>query len=309
MRQEAEQTIFDYEETEEKVSSASYVGPGAAKTAIDIYGGEAVRYSIMTREEEFEIASRYRATKDPALANRLVTANLRFVMKIAFEYRHYGFDMLDLIQEGNIGLVKAVEKFDPDRGHRLLSYAVWWIRAGIQEYILTHWSLVKMGTTRFQRRLFSNLRSHGKAVQRRREALEAGVTEEEVLARITGGTVDEVIEMQNRMQRRDVYLGTPTGEDGTSTMIDMIPDGGSSPEELFEGEEVSAIQGMALKRAMKVLSDREGRIIRRRHLIEEPDTLQTLGDDFGMSKERVRQIEKRALSRIENELTEAGLRI
>lgn len=280
-----------------------------SRDALEDYYRQISRIPLLSRKDEFKIASKLRKTGDPALARKLVEANLRFVVKTAFKHTGYGFDVLDLIQEGNIGLMKATEKFNPERGYRFISYAVWQIRARIFEYILNNWSLVKIGTTQFQRRLFNSLRSGKQAARRRLESLETGVSEVSILARVARGTVEEVREACDRFGQKEVSLDVPVGgsDDGSLKMIEVIEDEEALPmDELLERGEVSTAREDVMAKAMSVLSDREREIITRRHLNDDPETLKELGRDFGISKERIRQLEVKALSKIKEAIEDGG---
>jgi len=254
---------------------------------------------MLTADEEMEVALRFRETGDRSLSDRLVSANLRFVIKVALDYRNYGFPVSDLIQEGNLGLVRAVKSFDPDKGYRLISYAVWWIKAYIQEFILRNWSLVKIGTTQLQRRLFNHMQS-----ARKRLKLLVGTTSDqerrEVLAKSVGGSVRDVEDMERRMYGRDLSIDLPhnNDEDSAMSLHDRLASGESNAEELLTLEEGQKTRATALQKAMKRLSDRERHIVQARHLGEENLTLRELGEELGISKERVRQLEARALGTI-----------
>ncbi len=253
------------------------------------------RQQMMKPEEELEVARRWRDTGSQRYADRLVSANLRFVIKIALEYRNYGFPMPDLIQEGNVGLVRSVQSFDPDRGFRLISYGVWWIRAYIQEYILRNWSLVKMGTTQLQRRLFNHLQSSQKRLDQRLSEDDEQHRRARV-AKAVGGTVRDVEDMEHRLHSRDLSLDrTFSNDDGGTTLQDSLPGEGPDAEAMLEECQVIHLQNRELNRALNQLNHRERHILERRHLTEQSVTLRELGEQLGVSKERVRQLESRAL--------------
>jgi RNA polymerase sigma-32 factor len=264
------------------------------------------REEMMSAEQEAEVAREWLRTGRQRLADRLVNANLRFVIKIALEYRNYGFPLLDLIQEGNVGLVRAVKSYDPDKGYRLISYGVWWIRAFIQEYILKNWSLVKIGTTQLQRRLFNNLQSSQKRLQR---LVEAGGQEEgsrEALARSVGGTVADVEEMERRLAGRDLSLDLSYGDEGSSySFHDRLADEGCDAESLLAEEQYRHVRNRELRRALEQLEERERFILVARRLQDDAVTLRELGDRLGISKERVRQLENRAVESLRNCLAKA----
>jgi RNA polymerase sigma-32 factor len=279
----------------------------ADTSTISIYYKDVSRVPLLTADEEIEIATRYQETKSSRYADRLVEANLRFVIKVALDYKNYGFPLMDLVQEGNMGLLKAVQRFDPNRGFRLISYGVWWIRAHIQEYILKNWSLVKIGTTQLQRRLFNNLQS----TQKRLERLIKSDSEDErteLLAKEVGGTVKDVLEMQQRLSNRDASLDAPsgTGENDGYTLLDRLPldKGRTDVEAAVADEELRKILSGHLADAVSELADREKTIVMQRHLNEEPRTLKELGEHFGVSKERIRQLEERAMRQLREKMAD-----
>ncbi len=264
---------------------------------------------MLSADAELEVATRFRETGDRHEANRLVTANLRFVVKIAREYENYGFPLLDLVQEGNVGLLQAVDHFDPTRGFRLISYGVWWIRAAIQEYILRNWSLVKIGTTQIQRRLFSTLQSSRKQLQR----LLAAENEEErvrLLAAEVGGTIADVEDMQRRITGRDASLDAPSNphHPAGAPRMDRLgaPSDRTDVETMVAQEELRRQLSDRLAAGIKELPPREQTIVARRHLTDTPETLSTLGVRYGVSKERIRQLEGRALRLLRVSMTGQG---
>lgn len=260
------------------------------------------RLEMMSPKDELEVARQWRLTGDRRCADKLVSANLRFVIKIALEYRNYGFSIVDLVQEGNLGLVRAVQSYDPDRGFRLISYAVWWIRAYIQEYILKHWSLVKIGTTQLQRRLFNHMQSSQKRL-RRMMTEEEEQRAREKLAAAVGGTVRDVEEMERRLQGRDVSLDTPLSSQDSESQFSMherLAAAGPSSDEILVEREQAELMSKAVKNALDLLEERERMIVVSRHLADEQMTLRELGERLGISKERVRQIEDRALKTLKS---------
>ena len=278
---------------------------GADTSTISIYYKDVSRVPLLTAEEEIEIATRYQETKSARYADRLVEANLRFVIKVALDYKNYGFPLMDLVQEGNMGLLKAVQRFDPNRGFRLISYGVWWIRAHIQEYILKNWSLVKIGTTQLQRRLFNNLQSTQKRLARLVQS-DSETERTELLAKEVGGTVRDVLEMQQRLSNRDASLDAPTGtgDNDGYTLLDRLPldKGRTDVESAVADEELRGILSDHLADAVSELADREKTIVMQRHLNEEPRTLKELGEHFGVSKERIRQLEERAMRQLRDKM-------
>jgi RNA polymerase sigma-32 factor len=273
-------------------------------SSLELYLSEINRFPLLTVEEEQSLARHFRQEGDTRAAHRLVTANLRFVVKVAYEYRSYGFKMADLIQEGNIGLMKAVQKFDPDKGIRLISYAVWWIRAYIQNYILKSWSLVKLGTTQAQRKLFFSLARTKRELDK--ASMEHGIDSDaqdagKVAKRLRVKPA-EVREMEQRMEGRDLSLDAPMGEDGSTTHVDFVADrSASQDEELSDAQEQRVVQGR-VGEALARLDQRERYIIEQRVMSDRPMTLKELGDHFGFSRERARQLEIRAKEKLKEQL-------
>lgn len=255
------------------------------------------QYALLTPEEEHELAIAWRRRGDARAAARLVTANLRFVVKIAFEYRTYGMRLLDLIQEGNLGLLVAVDRFDPDRGVRLTTYAVWWIRAYIQEHIRRQWSMVRFGTTRAEQRCFYRLR-------RERQRLErgGGAADPAKLAAALGVRTEDLQAIESRITRRDVSLDDPAWLDTEETRGDRIADDRPGPESAVAELELQERARAEIAEAMVELDPRERHIIQRRYLNRRPATLKELGESFGISRERVRQLEARAKAKMKMRL-------
>jgi RNA polymerase sigma-32 factor len=274
-----------------------------ASSTLDQYLREINRVALLTVEEERRLAREFRDQGDKRAGHRLVEANLRFVVKVAFEYRSYGLRMADLIQEGNIGLMKAVQKFDPDKEIRLISYAVWWIRAYIQNHILKSWSLVKIGTTQAQRKLFFSLARTRHEIERLTPG--AGLDKEGIDVNLVAKKLrvrpSDVVEMQQRMEGRDLSLDAPVA-DGTSTHLEFTPsDGEPQDEELAQAEE-GALVSRRVSEAMARLDPRERHIVEARVMGEGKETLRDLGQHFGFSRERARQLEIRALEKLRREL-------
>jgi len=271
----------------------------AAPGSLSIYLAEINRHPLLTQPEEQKLARRFRKG-DLQSGHRLVTANLRFVVKVAYEYRSYGLRMPDLIQEGNIGLMKAVQKFDPDKGIRLISYAVWWIRAYVQNHILKSWSLVKLGTTQAQRKLFFSLARTRRELERF-GARDTAIPVEEIARRLRVKP-SEVREMEQRIGGRDLSLDAPVGEDGTTSHLDSLGSGAvGQDEEVAEREEAGLI-GARVQHALGRLDPRERFIVEQRVMNERPMTLKELGEHFGFSRERARQLEIRAKEKLKGEL-------
>jgi RNA polymerase sigma-32 factor len=269
-----------------------------AENGLSRYLEEIRRFPMLEPQEEFMLAKSWREHGDRDAAHRLVTSHLRLVAKIAMGYRGYGLPISEVISEGNVGLMQAVKRFEPDKGFRLATYAMWWIKAAIQEYILRSWSLVKMGTTANQKKLFFNLRKAKSKIS----ALEDGdlrPDQVQIIAKRLGVTEQDVIEM-NRRLGGDVSLNAPIREDGDSgEWQDWLVDDSSSQESRLVASEESDNRRKALGEALNVLNDRERRIFEARRLVDEPITLEELADEFGVSRERVRQIEVRAFEKIQ----------
>jgi RNA polymerase sigma-32 factor len=255
-------------------------------------------FSMLTLEEEQALTRAVAHDGDQQAAHRLITSHLRLVLKIAMQYRRYGLPMADIIAEGNIGLIKAVNKFEPERGFRLSTYAMWWIKASINEYILNSWSLVKIGTVSTQKRIFYNLRKLKAQLGAYDEAL---LTDEQAtqIAETLDVRKDDVHAMNGRLMARDGSLNTPMGEDGDAERVDLLVDDAPSQEETLSARQESNRSVALVRQAMEALNDRERFIITQRRLIDDPKTLESLGEHFSLSRERVRQIEARAMQKIE----------
>ena len=268
-----------------------------AEGGLSRYLEEIRRFPMLEPQEEYMLAKSWREHGDRTAAHRLVTSHLRLVAKIAMGYRGYGLPISEVISEGNVGLMQAVKRFEPEKGFRLATYAMWWIKAAIQEYILRSWSLVKMGTTANQKKLFFNLRKAKSKIS----ALEEGDLRPDqvsLIAKRLGVTERDVVEM-NRRLGGDVSLNAPIREDGDSgEWQDWLVDEGSSQEAQLVATEESDNRRKALGEALGVLNERERRIFEARRLVDEPITLEGLADEFGVSRERVRQIEARAFEKV-----------
>jgi len=259
------------------------------------YMREVKRTPLLTREEEFELATRLADDGDVEAAHRLVTANLRFVVKVAMEYRSYGMKTLDLVQEGNVGLMHAVRKFDPGRGYRLITYAVWWIRAYIQSYLLKGYSLVKLGTTQNQRKLFFKLPAANAELDAMHHGDLTTSEREEKLAELLNVPLKEVRSMQMRTAARDFSLDLTLDESSDATYMDMLPDDDAlGTESSVAAREVQEKLVVELAAAMEQLNEREREVIRLRYLDDNPPTLREVGASWGVSRERARQIEAAA---------------
>ncbi len=256
------------------------------------YIAEINRIPLLTPEEENELAWRYKKYNELATAHHLVTANLRFVVKIAGEYRGYRMRMMDLIQEGNMGLMRAVKKFDPERGYRLISYAVWWIRAYIQDYIIRSWSLVKVGTTQLQKKLFFKL---GKV----RGFLEGDELDTAEIKALTDSSDDDakVRDFCQRLNARDFSLDRSI-TDSDTTYLDLLADESDGQEELLLAQETEVNRRVMIDQALKHLTPREQEVIAGRFFAGVSKTLQDVGDELGITRERVRQLESNALKKL-----------
>ena len=256
------------------------------------------KFPLLTPEEELDLSRRWRDDEDTKAAHRLVTSHLRLVAKIAMGYRGYGLPLGELISEGNVGMMQAVRRFDPERGFRLATYAMWWIRAAIQEYILHSWSLVKMGTTAAQKKLFFNLRR----LKGQMQAIEEGDLKPEQVSKIAHAlavTEDEVVQMNRRLSAPDHSLNAPIQADGDGEWQDWLVDDAESQEtELADREELTGRQTL-LARALSTLNTRERHILTERRLKDEPTTLEDLSVQYNISRERVRQIEVRAFEKLQ----------
>jgi RNA polymerase sigma-32 factor len=269
-----------------------------AETGLSRYLEEIRRFPMLEPQEEYMLAKSWREHGDREAAHRLVTSHLRLVAKIAMGYRGYGLPISEVISEGNVGLMQAVKRFEPEKGFRLATYAMWWIKAAIQEYILRSWSLVKMGTTANQKKLFFNLRK----AKSRISALEEGDMRPDqvaTIARRLGVGEQDVVEM-NRRLGGDVSLNAPIRNDGdTGEWQDWLVDDRDNQEAILTESEELDNRRRALSDALSVLNDRERRIFEARRLVDEPITLEELADEFGVSRERVRQIEVRAFEKVQ----------
>lgn len=257
------------------------------------YMMEVRKYPLLTAEEEYELAVKYRETKDKVAAERLVTSNLRFVIKIASEYSKFGTRLIDLIQEGNVGLMNAVREFNPYKGVRLITYAVWWIRGYIREYLLKQYSMVKIGTTQAQKKLFYNLEKE----QRKLDALgeEDGVA---LISQRLGVTEKDVKLMQMRMSTSDMSLDQPLSHNSNSSFIDLQQGETVSPEEYIISQEDTERLKNHIDEILPQLNEKENYILQNRLLADDPKTLQEIGDRYSITRERTRQLEARVIKKL-----------
>jgi len=286
------------------VSSLSVMSPDGG---LSRYLTEIRKFPMLPKDEEFMLAQRWKEHQDSEAAHKMVTSHLRLVAKIAMGYRGYGLPIGEVISEGNVGLMQAVKKFEPDKGFRLATYAMWWIRASIQEYILRSWSLVKMGTTAAQKKLFFNLRKAKSQI----EAFQDGDLRPDQVSAIATklGVLDsEVISMNRRLSGPDASLNAPLRSDSESEWQDWLADDDQVSQEtvVAENEEKSLRMGL-LQEAMVELTDRERHILTERRLKDDPTTLEELATQYGVSRERVRQIEVRAFEKLQKTMREAAI--
>jgi RNA polymerase sigma-32 factor len=277
---------------------ANFLTVPAEGSSLSRYLEEIRRFPMLEPEEEFILAKRWQEQGDTEAAHRLVTSHLRLVAKIAMGYRGYGLPLNEIISEGNVGLMQAVKRFDPDRGFRLATYAMWWIRAAIQEYILHSWSLVKMGTTAAQKKLFFNLRK----LKGQMQAIDEGDLPPETVQAIAERldvTETEVIEMNRRLEGGDRSLNVPLRVDSDTDWQDWLVDEAASQETTLADADEFDHRMSLLHRAMAVLNERERHILTERRLKDEPTTLEELSGEYGISRERVRQIEVRAFEKLQ----------
>jgi RNA polymerase sigma-32 factor len=269
------------------------------------YLQEIRKFPLLEPEQEYMLAKRWVDHQDAGAAHQLVTSHLRLAAKIAMGYRGYGLPQAEVISEANVGLMQAVKRFDPEKGFRLATYAMWWIRASIQEYILRSWSLVKLGTTSAQKKLFFNLRKAKAKVG----ALEEGDLRPENVAQIAKDlsvTEDEVIDMNRRLSGSDASLNATVGSDGESATQwqDWLEDEDSDQAEAYEEKDELDARRALLVQAMAVLNDREKDVLMQRRLADDPVTLEELSESYGVSRERIRQIEVRAFEKLQARMRE-----
>jgi len=268
------------------------------------YFKEAWSYPVLEAKQELALAERWRDEGDVESAHALVTSHLRLVVKIAMGYRGYGLPVSDLVSEGNIGLMKAVKKFEPERGFRLSTYAMWWIKAAITEYVLRSWSMVKMGTVAAQKKLFFSLRRHKQRLGIHDNG-ELTPDQANRLSEDLNVKADEIVNMNRRLSAKDMSLNAPVSQDEGSTaeFQDQLEYEGASPEELLADGEERGLQHQLLQSAIKTLDVRERHIFIERRLKDNPVTLEELGQHYGISRERVRQLEVRAFDKVQKAMT------
>jgi len=270
------------------------------------YLNEIKAFPVLSAEEEYMLAKRFKEHGESNAAHKLVTSHLRLVAKIAMQYRGYGLPVADLISEGNLGLMKAVKKFEPDKGFRLSTYAMWWIKASVTEYILRSWSLVKMGTMAAQKKLFFSLRKAKRQLEIS-DMREIDPENAKVLSKQFGLSAADIVHMDRRMTARDLSLNAPMShEEDAMEFQDSLVDEGPSPEVMMGDREEAKVRNSLLKSALGELTDRERHIFVERRLRDEPVTLEELGKSYGISRERVRQLENRAFEKVERSIRAAA---
>ena len=269
---------------------------------LSIYLQEIKKFPILTADEEYMLAKRYKEYGDTEAAHKLVTSHLRLVAKIAMGYRGYGLPVTDLISEGNVGIMQAVKKFDPERGFRLATYAMWWIRAQIQEYVLHSWSLVKIGTTAAQKKLFFNL----KKLKNQLSSIDSGdlspENAREIATRLNVKEA-EVLDMNNRLFSGDQSLNIQVGDEGVSEWQDMLVDTNDTQDKIIANADELSYRKKIFEQAIEILNDREKEIIKLRKLKDKPVKLEELSKKFNISRERVRQIEEKAFEKLQKQVS------
>jgi RNA polymerase sigma-32 factor len=280
-------TIRIHKEGAISVSQSTSTSSGHTRGILNVYMSQAMRHDLLTRDQEQALAERYQQTGDTEAAQRLARANLRFVVKVAHRYSHFGARLDDLVQEGNLGLLEAIHRFDASRGFRLISYAVWWIKAYIQAYLMRNWSLVRIGTSQAQRRMFFKLRRlRAEMVTTRNGEIDRAELAERL-------SVDEsaIGAMEARLASRDASLDEPVDHDGPTTHVELIASHDPSPEAVVAKADTHKHLRKAVSQVAGQLDGREQDILERRLLSTRPDTLRTIGERHGVSRERIRQIE------------------
>ena len=278
-----------------------------SKNSLALYLAEINRFPMLDADKEYMLAKRYQETGDLNAAHELTTSHLRLAAKVALSFRHYGLALADLISEANIGLMQAIKKFNPDKGFRLATYAIWWIKASVSEFILKSWSLVKIGTVATQKRLFYNLH---KIKSRLGLYDETALNDEtaDKISKILGVSKKDVIEMEQRLSG-DSSLNTPLSNDSHTNRQDMLIDMNETAEEHIGNHQDLSLKKKLLAEALTTLSEREQEIVKSRFLTETPDTLENLGERFHISRERVRQIETKAFEKMTNYVKTAAQKL
>ncbi len=271
--------------------------------SLSVFMREMEKHPLLSKEEEHALAVRYYENEDLEAANKLVVSNLRFVVRIASEYRSYGFPMMDLVQEGSIGLMRAVQKFNPYKGYRLISYAVWWIRVRIQNHIMKFWSNVKIGTTQSQRKLFQRIEG-----AKRKLGITSSSMEDDDISRLAdhfGVKEEEISEMQVRASKRDLSLSErPAGDDSSATYGELLPDPSDNQEQVLGELGFDSLARENLREALEMLSERQKKVINERYFTEPPRKLHEIASDLEVSQERVRQIQAESIGKLRAHMAE-----
>ena len=271
--------------------------------SLSVFMREMEKHPLLSKEEEHALAVRYYENEDLEAANKLVVSNLRFVVRIASEYRSYGFPMMDLVQEGSIGLMRAVQKFNPYKGYKLISYAVWWIRVRIQNHIMKFWSNVKIGTTQSQRKLFQRIEG-----AKRKLGITAASMEDDDISRLAdhfGVNEKEISEMQVRASKRDLSLSErPAGDDSSTTYGELLPDPSDNQEQVLGELGFDSLARENLREALEMLSARQRKVINERFFCEPPRKLHEIATELGVSQERVRQIQAESIGKLRVHMAE-----
>ena len=271
--------------------------------SLSVFMREMEKHPLLSKEEEYALAVKYYENEDLEAANKLVVSNLRFVVRIASEYKSYGFPMMDLVQEGSIGLMRAVQKFNPYKGYRLISYAVWWIRVRIQNHIMKFWSNVKIGTTQSQRKLFQRIEG-----AKRKLGITAASMEDDDISRLAdhfGVKEEEISEMQVRASKRDISLSErPAGDDSSATYAELLPDPSDNQEQVLGELGFDSLARENLREALETLSERQKKVVNERYFSEPPRKLHEIARDLGVSQERVRQIQAESIGKLRGYMAE-----
>lgn len=278
----------------------------ASNASLPKYLAEINKFPMLDAEKEYMLAKRYQETGDVAAAHELTTSHLRLAAKVAISFRHYGLSLSDLISEANIGLMQAIKKFDPDKGFRLATYAIWWIKAAVSEFILKSWSLVKIGTVATQKRLFYNLHKIKSRLGLYGDSSLDDSTATQIATQL-GVNKKDVLEMEQRLAG-DSSLNATLSHDSTTNYQDMLTDNEISIEEKIGETQEMLLKKQLLKEALETLSEREKQIVQKRFLSDNPETLENLGLQFNISRERVRQIETKAYQKVEKAIRSAAAR-
>ena len=271
--------------------------------SLSVFMREMEKHPLLSKEEEYALAVRYYENEDLEAANKLVVSNLRFVVRIASEYRSYGFPMMDLVQEGSIGLMRAVKKFNPYKGYRIISYAVWWIRVRIQNHIMKFWSNVKIGTTQSQRKLFQRIEG-----AKRKLGIAAASMEDDDISRLAdhfGVKEEEISEMETRVSKRDLSLSErPAGDDSSATYGELLPDPSDNQEQVLGELGFDSLARENLREALETLSERQKKVINERYFTEPPRKLHEIARDLAVSQERIRQIQAESIGKLREYMAE-----